>query len=385
MPSTLPKSSPLGAVALHAIAKSYDGRPVIRNLSLDVASGEFLAIVGPSGSGKTTLMRIVGGFEAPESGRVEIAGEDVTDLPAERRNVSTVFQSYALFPHLSVLDNVGFGPRMRGLSRAEQYRKANDLLELVQLADAGKRMPHELSGGMQQRVALARALANDPAVLLLDEPLGALDRKLREEMQRELRRVQGVLGATFIYVTHDQDEAFGMADRLAVMRDGRIEQIGDPAAVYDQPANAWVALFVGSANSFAATIGGPGARSRLATDFGSLVTEHVAPDLRAGERGVVVVRPEATRIEAAESNPASDRVNRIAATLVDRVAVGPALRLRAKTASGQEFEAVMGREGHSAPIYQPGDAVVVAFDAAATRVYRPEPPVSKSLLSISKG
>jgi ABC-type Fe3+/spermidine/putrescine transport system ATPase subunit len=210
-------------------------------------------------------------------------------------------------------------------------------------------------------------------VLLLDEPLGALDRKLREEMQRELRRVQAALGATFIYVTHDQDEAFGMADRLAVMRDGRIEQIGDPASIYDRPASAWVALFVGSANSFAATIGGPGSRSLIATDFGPLATDHVAPELRSGERAIAVVRPEATRIEAVAAPAGEGRVNRIPARMTHLVAVGPSLRLRAATAAGQEFEAVMRRDGGKSPDFRPGDAVLVAFDAAALRVYRPEP------------
>jgi ABC-type Fe3+/spermidine/putrescine transport system ATPase subunit len=366
-----PTSPP--AVSLQQVSKSYDGRLVISNLTLEVAAGEFLAIVGPSGSGKTTTMRLIGGFEAPDSGSVSIAGEDVTTLPAEKRNVNTVFQSYALFPHLSVLDNVAFGPRMRGMGRAARLRKAQDLLDLVRLPDAGQRKPGELSGGMQQRVALARALANDPAVLLLDEPLGALDRKLREEMQRELRRVQSALGATFIYVTHDQDEAFGMADRLAVMRNGAIEQIGDPAAIYDKPANAWVALFVGSANSFAAKVGGPGERALIATAFGPLSTEHVAPELRGGDVAVAVVRPEATRIElAAEPIDGRSRVNRIPARMSDVVAVGPSLRLRATAADGHEFEAMMRRGDGPLPDFHPGDPVFVAFDAAAIRVYRPE-------------
>jgi len=373
-------SSQAAAVSLAEVTKSYDGRLVIDRLSLEVAAGEFLAIVGPSGSGKTTTMRLIGGFEAPDSGRVSIAGRDVTGLPAEKRDVSTVFQSYALFPHLTVRDNVAFGPRMHGVPRGERLRRADELLALVRLADAGDRRPAQLSGGMQQRVALARALANDPAVLLLDEPLGALDRKLREEMQRELRRVQAALGATFIYVTHDQDEAFGMADRLAVMRDGRIEQIGDPASIYDKPANAWVALFIGSANSFAATIGGPGSRSSIATDFGPLKTEHVAPDLRSGERAIAVVRPEATRIEAAAAPFGGDHVNRIPARMTDSVAVGPSLRLRATTAAGQEFEAVMRRDSGTAPDFHPGEEVLVAFDASALRVYRADKGAQPSLI-----
>jgi ABC-type Fe3+/spermidine/putrescine transport system ATPase subunit len=242
-----PSPTPIGsAVTLRGIDKSFGGRRVIVNLSLEVTAGEFLAVLGPSGSGKTTLMRIIAGFEAPDAGVIEIAGRDVTGTPAEKRNVNTVFQSYALFPHMSVLDNVAFGPRMRGLGRAEREKKAKELLELVRLDGEGKLMPAQLSGGMQQRVALARALANEPAVLLLDEPLGALDRTLREDLQRELRRIHQSLGITFVYVTHDQEEAFGLADRLALMREGRFVQIGDPGSLYDNPASAWVANFLGS-------------------------------------------------------------------------------------------------------------------------------------------
>ena len=315
-------------------------------------------------------MRVIAGFETPDEGRVLIAGRDVSDTPPEKRNVNTVFQSYALFPHMSVVDNVAFGPRMHGVPRGERLRQARELLELVHLPEAADRLPGELSGGMQQRVALARALINRPAVLLLDEPLGALDRKLRDELQRELRRIHQALGATFLYVTHDQDEAFGMADRLAVMRDGRIEQIGSPATVYDQPANAWVALFVGGANSFSATVGAPGSRATIGTPFGPLKTEHVAPDLRGGQSAIAIVRPEATRIERPVPAPA-DAANRIPARLTDVVAVGPSLRLRAAAAGGLEFEAVMHRTEGVPADFAAGEEVIVAFDAAATRVYEP--------------
>lgn len=358
------------AVSLAGISKRYDDRVVIDDLTLEVSAGEFLAIVGPSGSGKTTTMRIIAGFEAPDAGRVWIAGRDVSNVPPERRDVNTVFQSYALFPHMSVIDNVAFGPRMHGVPRGERLRRARELLDLVHLPEHADRLPGELSGGMQQRVALARALINRPAVLLLDEPLGALDRKLREELQRELRRIHQTLGATFVYVTHDQDEAFGMADRLAVMRDGRFEQIGTPASIYDTPSNAWVALFVGGANSFAATVGGPGARAIIGSSFGPLQTGHVAPDLRGGQAAIAIVRPEAVRIERPGTITA-ERVNRIPAQLLDMVAVGPSLRLRARATGGQEFEAIM-RRSESAPIdLSPGEPVVVAFDAADTRVYEP--------------
>jgi ABC-type Fe3+/spermidine/putrescine transport system ATPase subunit len=262
---------------------------------------------------------------------------------------------------MSVLDNVAFGPRMRGLGKAERDRKAAALLDLVHLPGEGARMPGELSGGMQQRVALARALANEPAVLLLDEPLGALDRKLREELQRELRRIHQSLGITFIYVTHDQEEAFGLADRLAVMRDGRFVQIGDPGSVYDKPANAWVAAFLGGANSVPVRLAGDGA---LAADFGRLTAGYVDPALAPGDRAIAVVRPEATSIKRRSADAGA---NSFAANLVDLVAIGPALRLKAVTASGQSFEAIAGRA--SGADLHPGDSVAIHFDAAAVRVY----------------
>ncbi len=359
------------AVALVDVSKSYGGRTVLNGVTLEVRNGEFLAILGPSGSGKTTVMRLIGGFEAPDRGRVFIAGEDVTALPAERRRVNTVFQSYALFPHLSVLDNVAYGPRMQGLGRTARRDKAMAMLALVRLTDAAERKPHQLSGGMQQRVALARALANDPAVLLLDEPLGALDRKLRDEMQRELRRVQAELGATFIYVTHDQDEAFGMADRLAVMREGGFVQIGPPAEVYDRPADAWVARFVGSANSLAARVERPGAPARLTSDLGPIEAAFLKPGLSPGEKALVLVRPEATRFTPAGGRAA---VNSLPATLIDSVAIGPALRLRAVTAGGVPFESIETRPLHAAPgaALAPGDPVLVSFDADAARAYPDE-------------
>jgi ABC-type Fe3+/spermidine/putrescine transport system ATPase subunit len=372
MPTPPPDSLGSSAVSLRQISKSFDGHRVIAGLDLDVAPGEFLAVVGPSGSGKTTMMRIIGGFESPDAGTVEIAGKDVTELPAERRNVNTVFQSYALFPHLTVLDNVAFGPRMRGRGKAERERKANDLLELVHLGGAGRRLPRELSGGMQQRVALARALANDPAVLLLDEPLGALDRKLREEMQRELRRVQATLGATFVYVTHDQDEAFGMADRLAVMRDGRLEQVGDPATIYDQPANAWIALFVGSANRIPVTVRAVGTPARLDSALGPLAAFYLEPGLSAGSAALAVVRPEATRFEPVVEPIPAGEPNRIPARLADVVAIGPSLRLRATAADGTAFEAVANRAGGTTTRLGPGDPVEITFDASAIRAYAAE-------------
>ncbi|MEJ0011683.1 MAG: ABC transporter ATP-binding protein [Bauldia sp.] len=369
-----PSSSRPNAVALRGITKSYAGRVVVSDVSLDVADGEFLAILGPSGSGKTTIMRLIGGFEAPDAGAISIGGEDVTSLPAERRNVNTVFQSYALFPHLSVLDNVAYGPRMHGVARTERYARARQLLDLVRLSDAAERKPNELSGGMQQRVALARALANNPAVLLLDEPLGALDRKLRDELQRELRRIQAELRTTFIYVTHDQEEAFGMADRLVVMRAGRFEQIGTPAEIYDRPANAWVALFVGNANTIRGRLERAATPAAVDSDIGRISAGHVADGLAAGDRVIVVVRPERTVFEPRPLFAEADAANRIAAELVDSVAIGPSLRLRAVTPGGITFESIAPRASEISPSAtpKPGDRVFVTFDAAAARAYRDE-------------
>jgi len=322
-----------------------------------------VAIVGPSGSGKTTALRLIAGFEQPDAGAVRIDGRDVTALPAERRDVSTVFQSYALFPHLSVRDNIAYGPRVRGVPRAERNRQAEELLELVQLPDAAGRRPGELSGGQQQRVALARALANRPSVLLFDEPLGALDRTLREELQLELRRIQRETGSTFVYVTHDQDEAFGMADRLAVMREGRIVQLGTPSEVYDRPADAWVATFVGDGNVVPGVFVGPvdgGTDGEVAadTDLGRLTAARAAPGLAPGARIVAVARPERTTFAAGGG------ADGIPAVLDDVVALGPRTRLTARTAGGTRFVSIVPREEFAAGV-TPGDQVRVHLDPAS--------------------
>jgi ABC-type Fe3+/spermidine/putrescine transport system ATPase subunit len=366
-----PSSSLGSAVALRGLSKRFGAQTVIDDLSLDVAAGEFLAVLGPSGSGKTTMMRIIAGFETPDAGSVRIAGIEVTALPAEKRSVNTVFQSYALFPHMSVRDNVAFGPRMHGIGTAERNRKAAELLDLVRLGGEAGRMPAELSGGMQQRVALARALANEPAVLLLDEPLGALDRTLREELQRELRRIHRSLGITFIYVTHDQEEAFGLADRLAVMRNGRFVQVGEPGDVYDNPASAWVAAFLGGTNNVAARLNADGT---LDSAFGRLLAAHVDPALRDGSSAIAVVRPEAIRIDRRSGAAAA---NSFEGSLVDLVTVGPSLRLKAVTRSGQSFESVAPRLGASD--LKPGDEVSIQFDPASVRVY-PDEAASSSFL-----
>ena len=236
------------AVRLRGIRRTYGDVVAIAGLDLDIAHGEFFTLLGPSGSGKTTTLRVIAGFERPDEGRVELEGVDVTRTPPSERDVNTVFQDYALFPHMTVLENVEYGLRVKGLGRLERRGKANDVLERVRLPHVGARKPVQLSGGQRQRVALARAIVNSPSVLLLDEPLGALDLKLRQEMQVFLKALQRDLAITFVYVTHDQEEALTMSDRLAVFNDGRIEQVGTPADVYEHPETEFVAGFVGVSN-----------------------------------------------------------------------------------------------------------------------------------------
>jgi putative spermidine/putrescine transport system ATP-binding protein len=236
------------AVRLVGLRKTYGDVVAVDGVDLEIRAGEFFTLLGPSGSGKTTTLRLIAGFERPDEGRVELGGRDVSPVPPYARDVNTVFQDYALFPHMSVGDNVAYGLRVKGVSRRERERRVEAVLERMRLPGLGKRKPIQLSGGQRQRVALARALVNRPQVLLLDEPLGALDLKLRQEMQLFLKSLQQDLGITFVYVTHDQDEALTMSDRLAVFDQGRIEQVGAPAEVYEQPQTAFVAGFVGVSN-----------------------------------------------------------------------------------------------------------------------------------------
>ena len=246
--STLPSIHQDQGIVLRGVTKRFGSQAAVRDVDLDISRGEFFTMLGPSGSGKTTLLRLIAGFEVPDAGTIFLRGTDVTGLPPSQRGVNTVFQDYALFPHFSVAQNVAYGMRVRRVAKAERARRVDEALDMVQMAELAERRPSQLSGGQRQRVALARAIVNEPEVLLLDEPLGALDLKLRQEMQVELKRIQRQIGITFIYVTHDQEEALTMSDRLAVFRDGQIEQVGPPAYVYEQPATEFVASFVGTSN-----------------------------------------------------------------------------------------------------------------------------------------
>ena len=273
------------AIRLVGLQKRFGDVVAVDGIDLEVAEGEFFSMLGPSGSGKTTTLRMIAGFEHPTGGRIELHGQEVEDLPPFERNVNTVFQDYALFPHMSVAENVGYGLLVRKVPRAERGRRVSDALAMVRLGGYERRRPSQLSGGQRQRVALARALINRPRVLLLDEPLGALDLKLREEMQIELKTIQREVAITFIYVTHDQEEALTMSDRIAVFNHGRIEQVGSPADVYERPATAFVAGFVGTSN----LLSGQAARAVLGAD------------------GTYTVRPEKIRLAAIEDDRARRR------------------------------------------------------------------------------
>jgi putative spermidine/putrescine transport system ATP-binding protein len=247
-PSETPSAPATPDVRLAGVRKTYGDVVAVDRVDLEIATGEFFTLLGPSGSGKTTTLRLIAGFERPDQGQVELHGRDVTRVPPYERDVNTVFQDYALFPHMTVGENVGYGLRVKGVGRRDRAKRVAEALALVQLPDVGNRKPIQLSGGQRQRIALARSLVNRPRVLLLDEPLGALDLKLRQEMQIELKRIQQDVGLTFVYVTHDQEEALTMSDRLAVFNEGRIEQFGAPAEVYERPATEFVAGFIGVSN-----------------------------------------------------------------------------------------------------------------------------------------
>ena len=282
-----------GALGIRGVTKRYGGTDAVRDVSLEVEPGQFLTLLGPSGCGKTTLLRLVAGFESPDTGSIWLSGRDVTALPAHKRPVNTVFQHYALFPHRTVAGNVAFGLEVRGTPQDEIARKVEAALELVRLAGLGARRIDEISGGQKQRVALARALVLEPEVLLLDEPMAALDPRLRQEMQVELKNLQERLGITFVFVTHDQDEALVMADRIAVMSQGRIEQEGGPEALYEKPRTRFVADFLGVANLFAARVeSASGSLARVRTESGLVLDALQDGGYRAGASVWVGLRSE---------------------------------------------------------------------------------------------
>ena len=328
------------AVRLQGVTKRYGDVVAVDAIDLEVRDGEFFSLLGPSGCGKTTTLRMIGGFEAPTSGLIELDGAEVTWLPPYRRNVNTVFQNYALFPHLTIYENVAFGLRRRNVATDEIRRRVGEMLELVQLPGYERRRPSQISGGQAQRVALARALINRPAVLLLDEPLGALDLKLRKQMQLELKGIQTEVGITFVYVTHDQEEAMTMSDRLAVMRHGRIEQIGPPEDVYENPATEFVARFLGASNLLDGTLehGSDGTSTVRLAIGGAVSLPSARAPFAAGARVRVGVRPEKVTIEA-EREPSRPGRNEVVGDLRMATYVGIGHQYTVEVASGDELTA----------------------------------------------
>ncbi len=340
-------------IRLADLSKHFHDVRAVDRVSLDIRSGEFFSMLGPSGCGKTTTLRMIGGFELPTAGRIELRGRDVTTDPPDKRPVNMVFQNYALFPHLDVGENIAFGLRRKAVEKAEIKRRVTEALDLVHLAGYDKRKPNQLSGGQQQRVALARALVNRPNVLLLDEPLGALDLKLRKALQVELKRVQTEVGITFVYVTHDQEEALTMSDRIAVMNGGRVEQLGTPEELYERPRTRFVADFIGTTNLLRGTIESivsGCAVVRLESGDPCLVATTDAGGARAvGEAIDLSLRPEAVRIgspvDATGPSAGGEVLVRLAATVEQVAYLGAAVQYRARTAGGLSMSALAPKSG----------------------------------------
>jgi spermidine/putrescine transport system ATP-binding protein len=360
-----------GHVQLVSLSKRFDSATAVDDISLEIRAGEFFSLLGPSGCGKTTTLRMVAGFESPSSGKILLDGVDVGSWAPNRRNVNTVFQSYALFPFLTVAENVAFGMKYRSVPKSERNGRVAEALELVQLSGLEKRRPNQLSGGQQQRVALARALVLRPAVLLLDEPLGALDAKLRRRLQVELAALQKQVGITFLYVTHDQEEALTMSDRLAVMNQGQIVQLGTPEEVYNEPADAYVADFLGVSNLMDASVdqGGKGqgpCRLRL----GDFTLEARAGKLDATGAVKLAIRPERVHVHP-HGDPGANRVP----GMVERVVfVGSTTYVYVRLATGSALQAMVRNDGNELP-YRQGTPVSIALPADALRVL-PDPGVS---------
>jgi spermidine/putrescine transport system ATP-binding protein len=361
-------------VRLVDVVKKFGDTIAVDHIDLEVRDGEFFSLLGPSGCGKTTTLRMIGGFEQPTSGLIELDGRDVTWLPPYQRNVNTVFQSYALFPHLTIFENVAFGLRRRGVKDSEIKLRVSEMLRLVELPGFEKRKPNQISGGQAQRVALARALINRPAVLLLDEPLGALDLKLRRQMQIELKRIQQEVGITFIYVTHDQEEAMTMSDRIAVMNSGRYEQLGDPESLYERPTTRFVAGFLGVSNLLPGKLSGSADGYAIA-ELGGDSRVRVPPILGNGNAAVEVgVRPEKIRMHKADqAAPAGS--NELEGTVIDASYLGVSTSYVVEARSGARltiYEQNVERTVHGS-LHRPGETVRLSWSPDHTFVVRSEP------------
>jgi spermidine/putrescine transport system ATP-binding protein len=350
-------------VGLYGVTKRFGGTTAVDDITIEVARGEFFSLLGPSGCGKTTSLRMIAGFEEPDAGEVKLSGTDIVGVPPYHRNVNTVFQSYALFPHMTVYDNVAFGLKRKKVPKAELKERVGRYLELVELRGFEKRRPAQLSGGQQQRVALARALVNEPAVLLLDEPLGALDLKLRKQMQLELMRIQREVGITFIYVTHDQEEALVMSDRLAVMSNGKVEQIGYPEDIYERPETEFVAGFIGTSNIIKApVIGRDGDCLEVAcADGDRLRVPAPAWEVRPGDVLSFTVRPEKFSVIGL-NDPVGDGLCTVAGTVIDVVYQGVSTQLVVRTAEGATLVAFRQNRERVSDAGMPGDSARLVWN-----------------------
>jgi putative spermidine/putrescine transport system ATP-binding protein len=351
----------MSAIDIHGVTRRFGALQALDGVDLAIAQGEFFSLLGPSGCGKTTLLNIVAGFLEPTSGRVVIGGRDITRLPPHQRDIGMVFQSYALFPHLNVFDNVAYGLRVRRQKSSEIAARVKEMLALVRLSELAQRMPHQLSGGQQQRVAIARALAIRPQVLLLDEPLSNLDAKLRREMQAELRRLQRDVGITTVMVTHDQQEALGLSDRIGILGSGHLQQVGTPLQLYREPANRFVGEFVGQANLIAARAEGEGVFVATGHFSAPGVPLRLATAAPSGQAPLFLLRPE--RIELAEADGTATGPNSVQGVVREASYAGAELHLTVSLAGGGELS-VAATEGLFAQLPQPGVEVRLSWQAS---------------------
>ena len=361
------RSSSTPVIEIDHVTKRFDDYVAVADAHFSIGAGEFFSMLGPSGCGKTTTLRMIAGFENPTEGSIRLEGVDVSRVAPHKRHVNTVFQHYALFPHMTVWDNVAYGPRSQKKDRTAVSKSVDEMLEVVRLTEFAQRKPAQLSGGQQQRVALARALVNYPSALLLDEPLGALDLKLRHVMQFELKRIQREVGITFVYVTHDQEEALTMSDRIAVMNAGHVEQIGTPTEIYDRPASVFVAGFIGQANLWRGHQTGRANRDYVEVDvLGTTLRARPGDSaIEPGGQATVMVRPERVRVSMEQQADSSDVAVR--ATVVDLTFQGPVLRLSLVAADGSAILAHVGAE-QDLPLLRPGDEVFAGWSPDASLV-----------------